>query len=213
MISDSRKNWVKVTKEIEKQVYKLIKQENDTKKKKKRAAKWYRDEVARILKIQDSNNPSLRSYEGIILKAKEYYKQPHPLDEPWHIGTIRAHPISSNFLPIALNFNRQWQQQTNKSLTIREILWMDKLRYLPVNKQMEVVWINQHQLDPNNEDDSKLVIKHSNTLIRVASTYAEFERWGLDTRMFDAKYLEDIWQKMSDYMDNLERNGEVNGKS
>ena len=52
-----RPSRVRVSSDIENELFRLVEQEQDTNKKKKHPAWWYRDEVAKLLRLKESNNP------------------------------------------------------------------------------------------------------------------------------------------------------------
>lgn len=113
----------KVTNDIEDVLYQLINQELDYFDKKKHAAKWYRDETAELLKIPESKNPSLRSYQDRIDLYRRSLKNKTPLDFPWTIGACVKYNIPAEFIPELLEI----KSVPKTTLTIREALWFVKL--------------------------------------------------------------------------------------
>jgi len=126
-----RANRVRVTKNIEEAVYWLIKTENDTEKKKKHPAKWYREEVAKKLSLSESNNPSLRSYEVLIAKFKEQLKIKDPLDQPWCLGASIKEHISPEITPVIFEMLRSFP--VSDILTVRIVRWIAHL-YPPISE-------------------------------------------------------------------------------
>lgn len=105
----------------------LLKKDDDFQKKKKHPTKFYRDAVAKQLKLSEENNPSLRSYEEEVKKLRIKFKKPDPLDNPWSIATLPAFPISPDALPSVLKAWIYMNGNFNDDLTVRCALWVSRL--------------------------------------------------------------------------------------
>jgi hypothetical protein len=132
----SREARVKVSDKIYGALYGLIKSEKDYEsKKKKHAAKWYRDKVANILELKDRDNPSLRSFEEYIKAIKRTLIPLTPLDRPWCIGVCSKY--SSYFppesIPVLLELKKilyDPQVDPKYGLLIRDAIWFIRLKPL-----------------------------------------------------------------------------------
>lgn len=144
---------VKVSPKIKETLLALMQREGDTGQKKQYPAKWYRVEVAKELKLPDSNNPSLRSYEVFINRLRHELRVTNPLDEDWHIGTLLDYPLPPEAVAKICDYKvksirardkkliseRKKGRPTAKllkypgGLSIREALWMGRLSALPLS--------------------------------------------------------------------------------
>jgi len=124
---DYREGRVRVSKPIEESLIELIKQEDDIAKKKKHPAKWYRDEVAKFLKLSERDNPSLRSYEDKISYFRERLRIKNPLDAPWSIAASLKYGISPEATADLINV---WKYclAIGHTFTIREAKWVALIR-------------------------------------------------------------------------------------
>ncbi len=128
---------VRVSADIEKQLFALIVDEKDYQKKKKHPAKWYRNEVARVLKLEDKDNPSLRSYEERIRQIRQKLSKT-PLDTPWCIGQCLKYGISGDVIPSLIRV----KEKIRDKLTIRRAKWIGLL--YPAITQMTTA---EHPID------------------------------------------------------------------
>jgi len=175
---DYRENRVRVTEQIKDTLIKLVEQEKDFEKKKKNPAKWYREEVARVLKLTENNNPSLRSYEEILKFIRKKFQEKNPLDNPWSLGDCLKYDILVDVvIPI--------QQQLlpyGRFLTIRRARWYSKLHAVlsPLLEKAYPQQPSQNQL----------------RLYQIASYYTRMEQIAeisgkayLDTRALDNTFF------------------------
>lgn len=132
----SRPKRASVTKGIQKKLLELLKRENDVDKKKKHAAKWYRNEVGKALNLPEENNPLLRSYEVHIRRLKRKLQAHDPLDEPWTIGSCEKNGISDSAIPMLIEFQKicndlnkdlKFPEVWNWELSVRKAKWMARL--------------------------------------------------------------------------------------
>jgi len=183
-----RENRVSVTDDIEDAVFDLIEEENDIGTKKKHPAKWYRTEVAERLKLSEKTNPSLRSYEELVNKKRNHFKERNALDDPWSFGSLINYPIPQDkiievwtlcenlrtggpiidiplseggTLPVQWYKDRAMQWHTNW-LTIRQVRWYVILRSIPTG-------FEGNSLIPTSE-------LHIRSALINAFTYARYER-------------------------------------
>jgi len=182
-----RDSRVSVSKEIKSTIIELIKKEQDTQKKKKHPANWYRDEVAKTLNLKDENNPSLRSYEEAIRKLKKKLVEPNPLDQRWTLGACSAY--SQFFPPDSLSLLMDYKKYF---LTIRHAIWIVRLRYLVAEKypQKEApFWISSAYARA--ERFSQMVEKKAFDTTELDKTFfteskslqlAVLESWGLQVQ-------------------------------
>jgi hypothetical protein len=138
MYSHYREVRVKVTSNIEKELFKLLTKENDVDKKKKHPAKWYRDQVSKSLKLAETDNPSLRSYENFIHDLKKNIKVPNDLDNQWSIGSSIRYDIPADIIPKIIELevifgHRVTEEDPRVSLSIRSVRWMAKLYHSIIN--------------------------------------------------------------------------------
>jgi hypothetical protein len=128
MKRDYRKNRAKVTDKIRETLAVLVIKEQDTAKKKKHPAGWYRDMLAQKLNIDERANPSLRSYEDALKSIRGSLQPGNPLDQPWHLDSITKNEyyIPPESLPTVLYFYKK-RLKEGDTLTIREALWTARL--------------------------------------------------------------------------------------
>jgi hypothetical protein len=155
MKANYKEERIKFTVAIEKEVYRLIKLESDTSKKKKHPAKWYRDTVSNNLKLDESSNPSLRSYEELLRKYKKRIAEVDPLDIPWSIGSclIYKEYFPPESIPILIECNQFLETSGLKEsknyisplplfISVRLAIWISRLeptfkRYYPESKNLD----------------------------------------------------------------------------
>jgi len=122
---------VKVSDKIRDTIAKLIINEKDFEKKKKNPANWYREEVAKELKLKDKDNPSLRSYESIIQLIRKSCKVKYTLDKPWSIGSCIEYDIPADMIPVLIKIQQLRELITQKAqlgqITIRQARWFARL--------------------------------------------------------------------------------------
>jgi len=200
MSATYRVNRIPVTDNIRNAVFDLISKENDIKTKKKHPAKWYRTETANKLKLLEKENPSLRSYEDLVIKIRIYLKKQNPLEEPWSYASLMNYPIPQDKIievwrlceklqtglvrevpavaggtitdEFYKNFNQKW-------LTIRQVRWYIIMSSIPSG------------LDGDPEQDTRFALI-------VALNYAKVEQQAelfgdrFIGKMFDSDTLEKI---------------------
>jgi hypothetical protein len=122
-----RKGRSRVTEDIRREVSRLVDQEKDWESKKKHPGRWYRSEIAKALKLEDRDNPSLRSYEELIREIRNNLREVNPFDKPWNTASLNDEPISSEitFWLVSVQYNRR--QFLSKPLTVREVRWFTRL--------------------------------------------------------------------------------------
>ena len=127
-----RINRIPVTDNIRNTMFDLITKENDIETKKKHPAKWYRNETASRLKLDENGNPSLRSYEDLVNEIRNYLKKRNPLDEPWSYGSLIDYPIPLDLIvEIWRICDKKNKLGSGERLTIREVRWYVILRSIP----------------------------------------------------------------------------------
>lgn len=114
-MGDYREGRVRLTDEIKGTLIDLVEREGDFKKKKDHTAEWYRKETALALKLEEAQNPSLRSYEEALKYVRQLFRVKNPLDAPWAIGCCIKYGISPD---VVIPFQRQWLSY-GRFLTIR----------------------------------------------------------------------------------------------
>ena len=162
-----RKGRSRVTEDIRREVSQLVDQEKDWESKKKHPGRWYRSEVADLLKFEDQDNPSLRSYEELIREIRKNLREVNPFDKPWNTASLNNEPISTEIIPwiVSVQFNRR--QFLSKLLTIREVKWFTRLFGFRIN------------IRPSPEIESNPNLKSfftSNVLAAWSQIYADRER-------------------------------------
>jgi len=118
-----RPGRVRVSADIEHAIFRLVEQEKDVNKKKKHPAWWYRDEVAKLLNLQEKNNPSIRSYEEMIRKIRIKLRSRDTLDNPWCIGDCMKYGISGSVIPLLIRIKKT----IGDMLTSRRAKWISLL--------------------------------------------------------------------------------------
>jgi len=162
-----RKGRARVTEEIRREVSRLLDQEKDWESKKKHPGWWYRSEVANFLKLEDQDNPSLRSYEELIREIRKNLREVNPFDKPWNTASLNDKPINTEIIPwiVSVQFNRRLF--LSKPLTIREVKWFTRLFGFRTN------------FKPLPEIESNVNLKPffiSNVLATWSQIYADRER-------------------------------------
>jgi hypothetical protein len=216
-------NRISVTDKIRDVVFNLIIEENDIEVKKKHPAKWYRNETASHLKLAEVENPSLRSYEDLVIKIRTYLKKRNPLDEPWSFGSLVNYPIPRDIIldiwrmcenirtggPLT-NVTRKtgevepvqfYNVFNKKELTIREARWYSILISIPMGFEDNPV-MNDPEM-------------HRRAALAVAHIYAKYERQCEllnrypNTIDFDSDTLEKINDKIFNILPILQKNEEL----
>jgi hypothetical protein len=185
MKSEYRFKRASVTEAIKSKVFNLVKNEKDTGSKKKHPTKWYRGETAKSLGLEESENPSLRSYEELVRKIKNHLKKPNSLDRPWSFASLKDNPISSEDLAdvwkACVFIDKEWW---GRWPTVREVNWYVRLRAMPVGYKSE----------PNRQTPQE----HMRKAFGTGLFYARLEMFGemlgeqIDTRFIDSDSLEHI---------------------
>jgi hypothetical protein len=126
---DYRVVRVKVSDKVRDTIANLIARENDIEKKKKYSAKWYRDEVAKQLKLKDKDNPSLRSYEVLIQGIRKSTLIDNPLDKPWSVGACQKFNIPAGMIPTLIEIQQfiKTKRLIMAPVTIRQAKWFSSL--------------------------------------------------------------------------------------
>jgi len=133
-----REGRSRVTDDIRREVSRLVAQEKDWESKKKHPGRWYRAETAKMLKLADQDNPSLRSYEELLREVRRKSKIENPLDKPWNTALLNGEPLNPELIPwiMCTQYNRK--RFLAKPLTIREVKWFtwliglkDSIKLLP----------------------------------------------------------------------------------
>ena len=142
--SHYREKRAKVTQLIIDTLTALVDEEKDFTKPKKHPAAWYRENVAKLLKLNEASNPSLRSYEEALKPIRKAYEVKNILDTPWSIGTSIAYGIPADIIPLLIEYRRdissikdikgKKRDLSTTRLTIRKARWMARL--YPVAKSL-----------------------------------------------------------------------------
>lgn len=122
-----REERTRVTDEIKRTVSRLIDQEKDWEYKKKHPSRWYRAETARILGLDESANPSLRSYEELCRATRKNSRVQNPDDKPWNTALLNSEMVDPELIPWVINAQANLRKYLSKPLTIREVKWFAKL--------------------------------------------------------------------------------------
>lgn len=122
-----REERTRVTDEIKRTVSRLIDQERDWEFKKKHPSRWYRAETARILGLDESANPSLRSYEELCRAARKNARVQNPTDKPWNTALLESEMLDPELIPWVINAQDNLKKYLSKPLTIREVKWFTRL--------------------------------------------------------------------------------------
>lgn len=157
----------KVTEEIKRAVSQLVDQEKDWENKKKHPSGWYRTETARILGLNENNNPSLRSYEELVREIKSNARVQNPVDKLWNSALLKSESLDPDIIPWIINAQHHRKQFLSKPLTVREVKWFTRLfgfrTHLKPSQEIE------------NDADLRLFFL-SNVLATWAQIYAEREK-------------------------------------
>jgi len=162
-----RKGRSRVTEDIRREVSRLLDQEKDWESKKRHPSRWYRSEAADVLKLEDQDNPSLRSYEELIREIRKNLREVNPFDRPWNTASLNDEPINTEIIPwiVSVQFNRR--QFLSKPLTIREVKWFTRFFGFRIN------------IKPLPEIENNASLKSffiSNALATWSQIYADRER-------------------------------------
>jgi len=128
-----RKDRVRLTDKIKRKAVSLIIREKDIEKKKKHTANWYRDKIAKTLKLTEEKNPSLRSYESMIQCIRKSLQSKNPIEGPWNLGILSSkykEDFSPEILPVIIKVQKLMMQSDwagPKILTIRYAQWIARL--------------------------------------------------------------------------------------
>ncbi|MDP2730092.1 MAG: hypothetical protein Q8O55_06395 [Dehalococcoidales bacterium] len=162
-----REGRSKVTEEIKRAVSRLVDQEKDWENKKKHPSRWYRTETARILTLDESNNPSLRSYEELVREIRGNARVQNPVDKPWNTALLNSESLDPDLIPWIINAQHHRKQFLSKPLSVREVKWFTRLfgfrTHFKPSLEIE-----------NNPDLRSFFI--SNVLATWAQIYAEIEK-------------------------------------
>ena len=162
-----REGRTKVTEEIKRTVSRLVDQEKDWENKKKHPSRWYRSETARILGLDENDNPSLRSYEELVREIRNNARVQNPVDKSWNTALLNSEMLDPDLIPWIINVQYHLKKYLAKPLTIREVKWFTRLfgfrTYFKPLPEIE-----------NNPDLRSLFI--SNVLATWAQIYAEREK-------------------------------------
>ena len=157
----------KVTEEIKRAVSQLVDQEKDWENKKKHPSGWYRTETARILGLNENNNPSLRSYEELVREIKSNARVQNPVDKLWNSALLNVESLDPDIIPWIINEQHHRKQFLSKPLTVREVKWFTRLfgfrTHFKPSQEIE------------NDADLRLFFL-SNVLATWAQIYAEREK-------------------------------------
>ena len=162
-----REGRTKVSEEIKRTASRLVDQEKDWENKKKHPSRWYRSETARILGLDENDNPSLRSYEELVREIRNNARVQNPVDKSWNTALLNSEMLDPDLIPWIINVQYHLKKYLAKPLTIREVKWFTRLfgfrTYFKPLPEME-----------NNPDLRSLFI--SNVLATWAQIYAEREK-------------------------------------
>ena len=162
-----REGRTKVSEEIKRTASRLVDQEKDWGNKKKHPSRWYRSETARILGLDENDNPSLRSYEELVREIRNNARVQNPVDKSWNTALLNSEMLDPDLIPWVINVQYHLKKYLAKPLTIREVKWFTRLfgfrTYFKPLPEME-----------NNPDLRSLFI--SNVLATWAQIYAEREK-------------------------------------
>ena len=122
-----REGRAKVTDEIKRTVSQLIDQEKDWGTKKKHPSRWYRSETAKILGLDENNNPSLRSYEELCRIIRKNARVQNPVDKPWNTALLDNDTLDSEIVSWIIHAQYNLKKYLSRPLTIREIKWFSRL--------------------------------------------------------------------------------------
>jgi hypothetical protein len=122
-----RERRLKVTEDIKRTVSRLVDQENDWVKKKKHPSRWYRKETARKLGLNESNNPSLRSYEELCRETRKNARVQNSVDKPWNTALLNGEALDPEIVPWIATVQYYLQKNLSKPLNIREVKWFVRL--------------------------------------------------------------------------------------
>ena len=162
-----REGRTKVSEEIKRTASRLVDQEKDWENKKKHPSRWYRSETARILGLDENDNPSLRSYEELVREIRNNARVQNPVDKSWNTALLNSEMLDPDLIPWIINVQYHLNKYLAKPLTIREVKWFTRLfgfrTYFKPLPEME-----------NDPDLRSLFI--SNVLATWAQIYAEREK-------------------------------------
>ena len=162
-----REGRTKVSEEIKRTASRLVDQEKDWENKKKHPSRWYRSETARILGLDENDNPSLRSYEELVREIRNNARVQNPVDKPWNTALLNSEMLDPDLIPWVINVQYHLKKFLAKPLTIREVKWFTRLfgfrTYFKPLPEME-----------NDPELRSLFI--SNVLATWAQIYAEREK-------------------------------------
>ena len=165
-----REGRAKVTDEIKRTVSQLVEQEKDWENKKKHPSRWYRNKAAKILRLDENNNPSLRSYEELCRATRKNARVQNPVDKLWNSALLDNEPLDSNIIPWVINSQYNLKKYLSRPLTIREVKWFSRLfgfrKYIKPLPEIE-----------NNVNLKSFFI--SNVLVTWSQVYADRERINL----------------------------------
>ena len=122
-----REGRTKVTEEIKRTASRLVDQEKDWGNKKKHPSRWYRSETARILGLDENDNPSLRSYEELVREIRNNARVQNPVDKPWNTALLNSEMPDTDLIPWIINVQYHLKKYLAKPLTIREVKWFTRL--------------------------------------------------------------------------------------
>lgn len=115
---DYRESRIKVSYEIKRKLQVLVEKEKDFERVKIHPAKWYRDEVSKLLNLEESQNPSLRSYEEALKPIRIYLKKNNMLDNGWTTHACLQNNIPADFIPTLIQM-----KQIGLQITTRQAKW------------------------------------------------------------------------------------------
>jgi|GEM_PF-6738895 len=162
-----REERTRVTDGIKRTVSRLVDQEKDWEFKKKHPSRWYRAETARILGLDESANPSLRSYEELCKATRKNARVQNPDDKPWNTALLNGDMLDPELIPWAISAQYNLKKYLSKPLTIRDVKWFARLfgfrtHFKPL-PEME------------NDPDLKFLFL-TNVLVSWAQVYTEREK-------------------------------------
>lgn len=162
-----REGRTKVSEEIKRTASRLVDQEKDWENKKKHPSRWYRSETARILGLDENDNPSLRSYEELVREIRNNARVQNPVDKSWNTALLNSEMLDPDLIPWIINVQYHLKKYLAKPLTIREVKWFTRIfgfrTYFKPLPEME-----------NDPELRSLFI--SNVLATWAQIYAEREK-------------------------------------
>jgi len=174
-----REGRTKVTDEIKRTVSRLVDHEKDWENKKKHPSRWYRNETAKLMGLDETDNPSLRSYEELCRAIRKKVRVQNSVDKPWNTALLDNEALDSDIIPWVIKAQYNRKKYLSKPLTIREVKWFSKLFGF------------RKYIKPLSEVEGDKYLKFlflSNVLATWSQVYADRERIDLFAGIQDQDY-------------------------